>query len=136
MENQDHLIDVHIRGLLNVDLLRDLLDRLNSLFLDLSTGASPSLALPRLARPSRQSRLCSVHSHTGSTATTNEQPGNTSLHHVQPLLRYHVEKVFVWIVCLSCSSGAWRLYQSRGLPTASRLWRRWCTVGINQDPPA
>ena len=45
---QDHLIDVLIRGLLNTDPLRDLLDSFNSLSLDLSTGASTSLALPRL----------------------------------------------------------------------------------------
>ena len=30
-------------------------------------------------------------------------------------------KVLVWIVFLSCSCGAWRLFPSSGLPTASRL---------------
>ena len=101
---QDHLIDVLIHELLNVDLLRDLLGHFNSLFLDLSTCASTSLALPRLGRPSRQSQLCfTQHGHTGSTATTPEQPGNTSLCHVQMLLRYQDEKVLVWIVFLSCS---------------------------------
>ena len=101
---QDHLIDVLIHELLNVDLLRDLLGHFNSLCLDLSTCASTSLALPRLGRPSRQSQLCfTQHGHTGSTATTPEQPGNTSLCHVQMLLRYQDEKVLVWIVFLSCS---------------------------------
>ena len=78
---QDHLNDVLTHELVNVDLLRDLLGHFNSLFLDLSAGTSMSLALPRFARPSRQSQLCFIHGDTGSTATL-EQPGNTSLCHV------------------------------------------------------
>ena len=54
---------------------------------------STSLAL---ARPSRQSPLCLAHSHTRSTATTLERPGNTSQCHVQPLLCYHDDKILVW----------------------------------------
>ena len=91
------------------------------------------LALPRFARPSRQSQLCFIHSHTVSTATTLEQPGNTSFRHVQPLLRYHVEKVLVWIVFLLCSCGAWRLCQSpgstHGLPSLTALVRRGYCLG-------
>ena len=36
----------------------------------------------------------------------------TSLYHVQPLLRYHDEKVLVWIVFLSFSCGVWRHCES------------------------
>ena len=62
----------------------------------------------------RGSLCCVSHSHTGSTATTPEQPGTTSLH-------CHVEEVFVQIVFLWCLAALLVAWTTHGLPSLTAL---------------